>query len=70
VSVFKRDNEFLPKCVMCWWEVIWHGQSKSETDRLSCYDNDGIKIYARLVSEKERKLAHQETENISEGFRV
>jgi hypothetical protein len=44
VSVFKRDNEFLPKCLMCWWKVIGHGESKSETDKLSCYDNDGIKI--------------------------
>ena len=44
VSVFKKDVEFLPICLMCWSKGICHGESQSDTDKLSCCDDDDIKI--------------------------
>jgi hypothetical protein len=29
---------------MCWSEGICHGESQSDTDKLSCCDDDDIKI--------------------------
>ena len=54
MSVFKKDVGFLAICLMCWLEGICHDESQSETDKLSCYDDDqdlgaSTKVLALLV---------------------